>query len=199
MNYAIIGAGKIGAALARIFANNGIEVAIANSRGPESLASFAAHLGPKVQPASFEDACKADIIFLAVPFSAHKDVAKQFNAWNGKIVIDVTNAFHVAPGELGDSLSTDVLATAFPGARIVKAFNHLAAAQLGTNPSQTQQRQVIFVSSNDFDAGRTIATLASLLGFAPVELGRINQGGVPLHVLNGKPGGLLLQNLAKLG
>ena len=199
MKFAIIGSGKIGTALARIFARNNIEVAVANSRGPETLASLAEQLGPSVHPASIEDAYKADIIFLAVPLSAHLAVAKQSKEWTGKLLVDVTNAFHVAPGELGDRLSSEVAAEAFPGARIVKAFNHLAAAQLGTNPSQAQQRQVIFVSSNDPDASKTVATVASQLGFAPVELGRVDQGGVPLHVLGGKPGGLLLQNLVKLG
>ena len=113
-------------------------------------------------------------------------------------MVDMTNAFHVSPGELGDRLSSEVLAEAFPGARIVKAFNHLPAAQLGTNPPQVQQRQVIFVSSNDPEAAGTVASIATQLGFAPVQLGSIDQGGVPLHVLGGKPGGLLLQNLAKL-
>ena len=76
------------------------------------------------------------MIFLAVPFPAHKDVAKQFKQWNGKIVVDVTNALHVAPEELGGLLSSEVVSEAFVGARLVKAFNHLPAAQLGTNPSR---------------------------------------------------------------
>jgi predicted dinucleotide-binding enzyme len=78
-----------------------IEVAIANSRGPATLASLAEELGPDVVPQSVQDACQAEMIFLAVPFSAHRDVAKQFGHWNGRIVVDVTNAFHVpAAGEL---------------------------------------------------------------------------------------------------
>jgi 8-hydroxy-5-deazaflavin:NADPH oxidoreductase len=101
MKYAIIGSGKIGTALARIFARKNVEVAIANSRGPETLASLTEELGPSVVPKSIQDAYKAEIIFLAVPFSAHRDVAKQFKQWNGKIVVDVTNALHVAPEELG--------------------------------------------------------------------------------------------------
>jgi predicted dinucleotide-binding enzyme len=199
MKYAIIGSGKIGTALARHFAHKNIEVAIANSRGPETLASLKKELGSSVVPQSLQDAYKAEMIFLAVPFLAHRDVAKHFEQWNGKIVVDLTNALRVAPQELGGLLSSEVVSQAFVGARLVKAFNHLPAAQLGTNPSLEGQRQAVFVSSNDADASAAVATVATELGFAPVELGRLNQGGLPLHVVGGRPGGLLLQNLVKLG
>ena len=138
-----------------------------------------AQMGPSVFPQSVQDAYDAEIIFVAVPFPAHKDVAKQFKQWNGKIVVDVTNAFHVAPEELEDRLSSEVISQAFVGARLVKAFNHLPAGQLGTNPSLDGQRQVVFVSSNDADASATVAAVATQLGFAPVELGRLDKGGVP--------------------
>ena len=199
MKHAIIGSGKIGTALARTFARKNIEVAIANTRGPETLSSLAEELGPSVHPQSIQDAYEAEMIFLAMPFPAHKDVAKQLNNWNGKIVVDLTNALHVAPEELGGLLSSEVVSQAFVGARLVKAFNHLPAEQLGTNPSMEGQRQAVFVSSNDSDASATVAAVATQLGFAPVELGRLDKGGAPLHVLGGRPGGLLFQNLVKLG
>jgi hypothetical protein len=199
MKYAIIGSGKIGAALARTFAHRNIEVAIANSRGPETLASLTKELGPSVVPKSIQDACKAEMVFLAVPFPAHKDVAKQFKQWNGKIVVDLTNALRVPPEELGGLLSSEIVSQAFAESRLVKAFNHLAAAQLGTNPGVEGQRQAVFVSSNDADASAAVAAVATQLGFAPIELGRLDQGGVPLHAVGGRPGGLLLQNLVKLG
>ena len=85
MKYAIIGSGQIGTALARTFARKNIEVAIANSRGPKTLACLTKKLGPSVHPQSIHDAYEAEMIFLAVPFPAHKDVAKQFKNWNGKI------------------------------------------------------------------------------------------------------------------
>jgi 8-hydroxy-5-deazaflavin:NADPH oxidoreductase len=93
MKYSIIGSGEIGTALARAFARKKIEVAIANSSGPATLASLAEELGTDVVPQSVQDACQAEMIFLAVPFSAHRDVAKQFGQWNGRIVVDLTNAF----------------------------------------------------------------------------------------------------------
>ena len=199
MKYAIIGSGKIGTALARTFVRSKIEVGIANSRGPATLASLTKELGLSVVPQSLHDACEAEVVFLAVPFSAHKDVANQFEQWNGKIIVDLTNAFHAAPEELGGLLSSEVVSKAFVGARLVKAFNHLPAGQLGTNSSLRGQRQAVFVSCNDADASATVAAIATQLGFAPVELGRLDQGGAPLHVLGGRPGGLLFQNLAKLG
>lgn len=193
MKYAIIGSGKIGTTLARIFARENIEVALANTRGPESLAQLAKELGTSVLPKSMQDALSADVIFLAVPFSAHKAVAAQLANWNGKIVVDVMNALRVAPGELGGRLSSEIVAEAFAGARLVKAFNHLPANQLGSSA-----HQAIFVSSNDAEVSAAVAALATQLGFAAVELGRLDQGGVPLHVVEGKPGGLVFQNLVKL-
>lgn len=156
-------------------------------------------LGPSVVPQSIQHAYEAEIIFLAVPFPAHKDVARQFKQWNGKIVVDATNAFRVAPEDLGDRLSSEIVSKAFAGARFVKAFNHLPAAQLGTNRVIEGHQQAVFVSSNDADASSTIAAVATQLGFAPIELGRLDQGGTSLHVVDGQPGGLLFQNLMKLG
>jgi hypothetical protein len=202
MKYAIVGSGKIGTALARAFARNNIEVAIANSRGPETLASLAEKLGPSVVAQSVTYASVAEIIFLTVPFSAHKDIAKIFKNWNGKIVVDAMNTLGLSlkeREELGGVLSSEAVANAFSGARLVKGFNHLPAEQLGTNPSIHGQRQAVFLSSNDVDASATVAALAAQLGFAPVELGKLDEGGTPLHVLGGKPGGLLFQNLVKLG
>ncbi len=202
MKYAIIGSGKIGSALARTFARENIGVAIANSRGSETLASLAKKLGPGVCPQSIQDAYKAEMIFLAVPFPAHEDVAKQFKNWSGKIVVDVMNTLDLSPKQredLGGALSSEVVAKAFRGARLVKGFNHLPAEQLGTNPSVQGQRQAGFLSSDDGDASAAVAAVATQLGFAPVELGRLDKGGVPLHVVGGKPGGLLSQNLVKLG
>jgi predicted dinucleotide-binding enzyme len=201
MKYAIIGAGNIGTALAKAFARKSIEVSLANTRGPKTIEALAKKLGPSVSSQSAKDAVAAETVFLAVPFAAHKDVAKQLRTWDGKIVVDVTNALGLTPEQrqqLGGVPSSEVVAKAFVGARIVKGFNHLPANQLGII-AQKGQRQAIFLSSNDEEASSTIAALATQLGFAPVELGRLDQGGTPLHVLDSKPGGLLFQNLLKLG
>lgn len=170
-----------------------IEARIANSRGAATLASLREELGPSIVPQCLQDALEAEVIFIAVPFSAHKSVAERFKHWSGTIVADLTNAFRVTPEELGGLLSSEVVSKAFVGARLVKAFSHLPAEQLGTNPNLPGQRQAVFVSSNDDDASATIAAVATQLGFAPVELGKLNQGGTALHLIAGKLDSLLFQ------
>ena len=198
MKYAIMGSGKIGRALARLFAQKNLEVAVTNTRGPETLASLTKELGASVSARSVQDAAGAEMIFLAVPFAAHQDVGGLSKDWKGKIIVDATNAFGVSADALGGLLSSEVVARVFVGARVVKAFGHLPAAQLGTNPTVEGQRQAMFISSNDAEASASVADTATQLGFAPVELGPLAKGGVPLHVVDGQLGGLLLQNLALL-
>ena len=96
MSYAIIGFGKIGHALAKAFARKGIEVSVATTRDPGSFAADAAVIGPEITPKTLTEAVKADIIFLAVRFDAHRDVAKALPTWKGKTIIDVTNAYGVS-------------------------------------------------------------------------------------------------------
>ncbi|MGH7085088.1 MAG: NADPH-dependent F420 reductase [Acetobacteraceae bacterium] len=199
--YGIVGSGPVGRTLARLFAKAGIDVQIANSRGPESLATVAAELGQHVAPVTVERALDPGVIFLAVGFMQVRAVAMKRPDWTGQIVVDVTNALQ--PAQLRETkarglLSSEINAEFVPGAKLVKAFNHLPVTQLGTNPTVNGQRQVVFVSSNDADASTTIAALAVRLGFAPIELGRLDEGGAALNVLDGRPGGLLFQNLVKI-
>src|ERR1700680_4119150 len=104
MSYAIIGFGNIGQALAKAFARNGVEVSVATTRDPESFASAAAAIGPTIIPKTLAEAVKADIVFLAVRFEAHPDVAKALRTWQGKTIIDVTNAYGVSLRNWEDSL-----------------------------------------------------------------------------------------------
>src|ERR1700759_4819800 len=92
MSYAIIGFGKIGHALAKAFARKGIEVSVATTRDPKSFAVDAAAIGPEIIPKTLAEGVKADIICLAVRFEAHPDVAKVLGRWQGKTIVDVTNA-----------------------------------------------------------------------------------------------------------
>ncbi|HEU0230795.1 MAG TPA: NAD(P)-binding domain-containing protein [Burkholderiaceae bacterium] len=200
--YSIIGSGPVGRTLAGLFTRGGIDVQLANSRGPESLAAIAAELGRHVVPVTLERALDADVVFLAVGFMQVQSVAMKRPDWAGKIVVDVTNALQpaeVRETQLRGLLSSEINAGFVSGAKLVKAFNHLPVQQLGTNPSLSGQRQVVFVASDDAGASTAIAALATRLGFAPVELGRLDQGGAAVHVLDGKRGGLLFQNLVKLG
>src|SRR6195952_839762 len=117
-SYAIIGFGKIGQALAKAFARNGIEVSVATTRPPESFAPDAAAIGPKIIPTTLAEAVKADVIFLAVRFESHPDVAKALPNWRGKIIVDVTNAYGVLTEQLGGQPSARVVAQAFTGGEL---------------------------------------------------------------------------------
>src|SRR5471030_308798 len=160
MSYAIVGFGNIGRALAKAFARNRIEVSVATTRDPESFASAAAAIGPTIVPKKLAEAVKADIIFLAVRFEAHPDVAKALPNWKGKTIIDVTNAYGVSPEELGGQPSSKVVAQAFTGAKLVKGFNHLVAGVLDQDPAVNGGRRVVFMASDDHDAAAEIAALA---------------------------------------
>ena len=125
MNYAIIGFGKIGQALARAFARKNINVTVASRRPPEALAPQARAIGPTVVAKSLRHALEADTIILAIPFGEHREVAKALPSWEGKTVIDATNAFGVLPEELGGLPSSAVIAKAFTGA--TAELRHAAA------------------------------------------------------------------------
>ena len=180
MTYAIIGSGAIGSAIARQFARKGITVAIANSRGAASIVPLADELGAHVVPCSIAGALDADIIILAVPFTAVAGALQGHTDWHGKIVVDATNAIDFSdfsPADLGGRLSTEIVAEAVPGARVVKAFNTLPAAILARDPASDGGARVLFTSGNDADANAVLGTLVQQLGFAPIDLGGLAQGG----------------------
>jgi hypothetical protein len=197
MSYSIIGAGKVGQALARAFARKKIEVAIASRRSPEALAPVAKAIGPTIIPKSLQDAVKAEIVLLAVPFGTQKDVAKAGKSWQGKIVIDVTNAYGVAPEELGNLPSSVVISQAFPSARLVKAFNSLTAETLAEDPNVKGGRRVVFLSSDDENAAGEVAALIEQLGFAPVQLGRLAEGGLLVQARGKSWAQLIFQDFVK--
>jgi predicted dinucleotide-binding enzyme len=197
MSYAIVGFGKIGQALAHAFARKNIGVIVASRRPAEELAPQARAIGSKVVAKSLRDAVDADTIFLAVPFAEHREVAKALPSWKGKTIIDATNAFGIPPEDLDGLLSSAVVAKAFAGARLVKGFNHLPAATLAADPSVGSGYRVIFLSSDDEDATAPVADLAKQLGFAPVKLGKLNEGGALVHARARVWGQLIFQDLFK--
>ncbi|WP_377703439.1 NADPH-dependent F420 reductase [Pseudoduganella sp. UC29_71] len=196
MSYAIIGFGKIGHALAKAFARKGIEVAVATTRDPESFAAEAAAIGPTIIPTPLAEAVKADTIFLAVRFESHPVVAKAISDWKGKTIVDVMNT--QAPLEELDGLpSSAFVAKAFAGARLVKGFNHLVAAVLDQDPSVHGGRRVVFLASDDDDAALEIAALAEHLGYAPIKLGGLSEGGLVVHARGKSWGQLIFQDLVR--
>jgi predicted dinucleotide-binding enzyme len=161
-------------------------VTVASRRPPEALAPQARAIGPTVVARSLQDALEADTIILAVPFGEHREVAKALPSWKGKTVIDATNAFAVLPEELEGLLSSAYVAKAFTGAKLVKGFNHLGAAILATDPVVEGGHRVVFLSSDD-----------KQLGFAPVKLGKLNEGGALVHARGRTWGQLIFQDLFK--
>ncbi|MDR3694135.1 NADPH-dependent F420 reductase [Mucilaginibacter sp.] len=196
-SYAIIGFGKIGQALARAFARNSIEVSVATTRDPESFASDAAGIGPGIIPTTLAEAVKADVIFLAVRFGSHPDVAKALPAWQGKIIVDVTNAYGVLPEQMGGLPSARFVAQSFTGGKLVKGFNHLGAAILGQDPAVHGGKRVVFLASDDDGAAAEIGALAENLGFAPVKLGGLSEGGLLVQAHGNTWGKLIFQDLTK--
>jgi predicted dinucleotide-binding enzyme len=197
MSYAIIGFGKIGQALAKAFARKGIDISVATTRDPDSFASDAAAIGPTISPKTLADALKADIIFLAVRFEAHRDVAKALSSWTGKTIIDVTNAYGVPPEQLSGQPSSKAVAQAFTGARLVKGFNHLGAGVLGQDPAVHGGKRVVFLASDDDDAAADIGVLAENLGFSPIKLGGLSEGGLLVQARGNKWGQLIFKDLVK--
>jgi predicted dinucleotide-binding enzyme len=196
MSYAIIGFGAVGQALARAFARNNIEVAVASRRSPEALASQAQAIGPTVVPKTLQEAIKADVIILAVLFWGHREVAKSLASWEGKTIIDAMNTND--PVEDLDGLPSSAFAAkAFPGARFVKGFNHLLARTLATDPNVQGGHRVVFLSSADAAAAAPVAGLAKRLGFAPVNLGRFDEGGTLVQARGRVWGPLIFQDLFK--
>jgi len=197
MSYAIIGFGKIGQALAKAFARSAIEVSVATTRDPESFASAAAAIGPTIIPEKLAEAVKADIVFLAVRFESYQEVAKALPTWKGKTIIDVTNAYGVPPEELGGQPSSKAVAQAFTGARLVKGFNHLVAAVLDQDPAVHGGRRVVFLASDDAGAAAEIGALAENLGFSPIKLGGLSEGGLLVQARGSSWGQLIFKDLVK--
>ncbi|MGF6847477.1 putative dinucleotide-binding enzyme [Chitinophaga sp. W3I9] len=198
-SYAIIGFGNIGQALAKAFARNGIEVSVATTRNPESFAAAAAAIGPEILPTTLAEAVKADVIFLAVRFESHPDVAKALPNWQGKIIVDVTNAYGVPPEKLGGQPSSRFVAQAFTGGKLVKGFNHLIAAILDQDPTVHGGRRVVFLAGDDEGAVAEIGALAENLGFSPIKLGGLSEGGLLVQARGNSWGQLIFKDLVKFG
>jgi predicted dinucleotide-binding enzyme len=170
----IIGAGRIGRAMAQTALRAGRQVVIANSRGPESLTSVVDELGDGVSAGTVEDAAAADIVVLAVMWPQVPQAVEGLD-WEGRIVIDPTNDFD--PSDLDGRTSSEVVADLVAPARVVKAANTLAAAVLGSDPQQAGGRRALFLSGDDAEAKSEVVALFEDAGFFAVDLGGLREGG----------------------
>ena len=196
MSIGIIGAGGLGSNVARLLARSGISATIANSRGPESLASLVGELGPLIKAGTVRDAASADIVLVAVRWVDLGKALGGLPAWNNRIVIDGTNpvafldqdspdakdpnnplaAYGIKAIDPGGKHSSEVFREFVPGARVVKAFNHLDANVLREAAVSTGQR-VLFYSGDDALAKAEVRKLIEKTGWFPVDLGVLDVGG----------------------
>ena len=199
MTIGIIGSGAIGTAFARTLARAGIEATISNRRGPDSLKELARELGPSIKAGTREEAARADIVFVAVNWTNLPAALAGLPEWSGRILIDANNPIEAPlfkPVDLKGRVSSEVVADLVPGARLVKAFNHLRAEVLAGDPRSDGGRRVLFYSGNDNAAKAEVAALIDRLGFVGIDLGSLEVGGRLAQF----PGGPLPnQNLIKVG
>jgi predicted dinucleotide-binding enzyme len=170
----IIGAGRLGQAMARTALRAGRPVVIANSRGPESLASVVSALGDGASAGTVADAAASAIVVIAVPWASVPKALEGLR-WNGQIVIDATNDFD--PRDLDGRTSSEVVADLVGDASVVKAANTLAAAVLGADPREAGGQRVLFLSGDDTDAKAEVSALFQDAGFFTIDLGDLITGG----------------------
>ena len=199
MSIGIIGAGNIGLAFAKTLSRAGIAATIANSRGPDSLKESVATLSPTIEAGTREQAASADIVVIAVNWSKLPAAVAGLPAWGGRIVIDANNPIEAPlfkPVDLHGRISSQVVADLVSGARLVKAFNHLRADLLASDPRADGGRRVLFYSGDDSAAKAEVGALIDRLGFAGIDLGPLALGGKLAQF----PGGPLPnQNLVRIG
>jgi predicted dinucleotide-binding enzyme len=178
----LIGAGHIGSQIARLAVAAGFPVVISNSRGPETLSALVAELGPNARAATAVDAARTgDIVVVTVPLKNYREVPVAPLA--GKIVIDTNNYYPQRDGhivELDDESTTtaELLQAHLPTSTVVKAFNHVQAAQLTTDgqPAGSKNRRALVIAGDDPAAKATVTDLIDRFGFDTVDAGPLKEG-----------------------
>jgi predicted dinucleotide-binding enzyme len=182
-NVGFIGSGPIAQALAYHLVVAQIPVRFSNSRGPSSLTELVAELGDAAEAVTVEQAATADVVILALPFLRVPELTEVVPDWTGRIVVDATNQFaEYSPTyrgyvDLGEETGSEWVARHLPGATIVKAFNAMYATYLRADPRHDDGRQVVFYAGDDTSACADFDRLLSRLGFAPVRVGGLHDGG----------------------
>ncbi len=184
MKIGIIGSGKIGGTLTKLFARRGHDVAVSNSRGPETLAGLVDEAGGGARAATAGEASEfGEVVVVAVPLKAYRDLPADRLA--GRIVVDANNYYTERDGTISaldddSTTSTELLARHLPESRVVKAFNTMNFRTLGEEGragAPREERLALFLAGDDDEAKRTVAGLIDELGFAPVDTGGLADGG----------------------
>jgi 8-hydroxy-5-deazaflavin:NADPH oxidoreductase len=172
MRIGIVGAGRIGANAARLFAKAGHDVVLSFSRDQDKLAALAAELGGRA--ASPREAVEAsEVVLFSVPWRLIDDVLEQTGPLDGRIVIDTTNQFgHGGWEDLGGRTAAQVNAARMPGARYTKAFNTMTSGFQAESAGRTgSDRVAMFLCGDDEEAKRVVAGLIDDAGFTPIDMG----------------------------
>lgn len=176
----IVGAGAVGSAIGTVLARAGIAAKIVNRRGPAAMGPLAMSLAPHVTIGTRDEVLAADIVFVAVPWTKLGEALGGID-WTGRIVVDCTNALEgpsFRPVELAGRTSSEAFAGDFvPGARVVKAFNHILPHLLAGDPRSEGGRRVLFIAGDDAEAKAELAAIIDRTGFYRIDLGNLRDGG----------------------
>src|SRR5207253_6236030 len=169
MEIGTIGAGTFAQAFAKRALKAGHQVKLSNSRGPDSLREIVNQLGPGAMAASREEAAACEMVLLAVPWDNVPETLAGLPKWRNQILIDGTNPFHgkagnFTPANVGNLSTTQFVAALAPGARVVKAFNHMLVPNLEADPAVNGARRVAFISADDDGAKKRVQTLLENCG-----------------------------------
>ncbi|WP_116209697.1 NADPH-dependent F420 reductase [Streptomyces olivoreticuli] len=198
MKVGIIGAGRIGTALARHFTRAGHEVKLANSRGPETLGPLVSELGATASAGTPQEAADfGDVVVLAVTWDQKENAASAVSSWKGRTVLAPINPLRETPDgiqvvDTGDRHPTEIVASLVPGSRMVKGFNTYLSTVLAENPAVDGGRRIVLLAGDDAGAKRKVAELADSSGFQAIDTGSLAEGGPlfdtggPLSMLAGK-------------
>jgi len=177
----LIGAGHIGSQVARLAVRCGYDVVVSNSRGPETLAGLVAELGPKARAATVLEAAKAgDVVVVTIPLKAIASVPVEPLA--GKVVIDTNNYYPARDGHIREldeerTTTSELLQAHLPQSKVVKAFNHIYAAELTTHaqPRGTPNRRALVIAGNDAQAKALVTKMLDTFGFDTVDAGPLSE------------------------
>ncbi|MDB5778186.1 MAG: oxidoreductase [Polaromonas sp.] len=190
MNVGIIGSGNIGSTLARNLKALGNTVLIANSRGPSTLAEFAAETG--VVAATVEQAAQArDLVIIAIPQLAVSNLPLDVLRANAAVVVDAGNYYPTRDGVVAEveagATDSEWIASVL-GRPVIKAFNNIVANSLATRDalSGTAERVALSVAGDDVNAKKLVESVVEQLGFDAVDGGTLaeswrQQPGTPAY------------------
>ena len=182
MKIGIIGSGNIGGSIGRHLATAGHEVMF-SSRHPEELQPMAEGVGATTGTAK-DAAAFGEVILLAIPYGKVPEVAQQIGSLDNKILIDAGNPYPQRDGEVAQKViddetqtATGYIASLFPGAKTVKAFNSVRDRVFADQAfKKGDERIAVQICSDDEQAKETVKQLIEDIGFAPQDLGNLSQG-----------------------